>query len=103
MSKHRRHGADFKQLDRRQTDAIKFVDVDRSLTVGSFDDWQRNYGHLQEKRSSTDFMSGISKKSKSKHQLTWLAAEAKERQQAVEQSWGQAAAAKRATNARYGF
>ena len=61
-------------------------------------------GHLQtEKPTTSTFMEGINTKGKAKSNIVYLAAEAKARQQALEQSWGAAAASRRQTRGTYGF
>lgn len=62
------------------------------------------YGHVQpEAKAGTANTAKLSSNDKRKHQITWLAAQAKDQQQMLEQHWAQGAAAKRAARQRYGF
>jgi hypothetical protein len=100
--------ADQRQRSKHGRNAdIKFVDVDQSQTVGSFDEWRQKYGHVQQagkgSASASAAKANLSTNEKKKHQITWLAAQAKERQVDLEQHWAQGAAAKNAARQRYGF
>eukprot|EP00037_Helgoeca_nana_P034001 m.420182 g.420182 ORF g.420182 m.420182 type:complete len:372 (-) comp32270_c0_seq1:234-1349(-) len=98
-------GADHRQRSKHGRDAgIKFVDVDQTDRVGTFDQWQQMHGHSQPAvASGTTHTAKLSTNDKKKHQITWLAAQAKDQQQALEQHWASGAAAKRAARQRYGF
>jgi hypothetical protein len=62
------------------------------------------HGHSQPAvASGTTHTAKLSTNDKKKHQITWLAAQAKDQQQALEQHWASGAAAKRAARQRYGF
>lgn len=76
--------------------------VDQGKKVGSFEDWKLHYGHLQEKPAAAPKQIGDST-SRRKHQITWLAAEAKELNREREQHWSNASQKRREAKARYGF
>eukprot|EP00041_Stephanoeca_diplocostata_P026885 m.732710 g.732710 ORF g.732710 m.732710 type:complete len:387 (-) comp23068_c0_seq22:1924-3084(-) len=109
------HSSEFQQLlgaqQRQQTKHgrkgdIKFVDVDQNTRVGSFEEWKLKHGHEQGPMAHNSTSSQTYKTnslSKRKHQITWLALQAKERQQELENSWAASAQAKKAARQRYGF
>lgn len=108
------HSEDFQQLlgakernlsrHGKRGEEINFVDVSQSNNVGSFEEWQLKYGHVQDqmkpggrqshKTGSTD---------KRKHQLTWLATQARERESELQLKWASGTQARRAAKMRYGF
>lgn len=65
--------------------------------------WRRKYGHLQADIGASkkaDVPGGIQRR---KHQITYLAAQAKARQQDLENQWAASASARKAAAQRYGF
>ena len=82
---------------------VRVVDISAKATVGTFEEWRKQHGHEQATSMPKSHTYTASSAGKRKHQLSWLATQAKERQHELESAWAAGSQAKRAAKQRYGF
>ncbi|EGD83289.1 hypothetical protein PTSG_03899 [Salpingoeca rosetta] len=84
--------------------AIKLVNVDDRERRDTFDEWRAKTKNSTDTTPKSSLEADVPKgMERRKHQITYLAAEARAREQELQTKWAHSAAARRAARQRYGF